>query len=348
MSNYLKIKKFKDINLDDPFFNSLKADYNGFENWFKRKNEEKAYVLEDNGLQGFLYLKIERNIVDDVEPIIKADKILKIGTMKVNAHGTRLGERFVKKALDHAIKENVDIIYVTVFEKHKSLVDLFKKYGFEKHGTKSSQNGTESVLAKNFDDKNDILLNYPLIKTSNVNKYILSIYPEYHSKMFPDSLLNTETFDLLEDKSHTNSIHKIYICKMDDVREFKKGDIIVIYRTTDIKGRAEYRSVVSSIAVVEEVKDKSDFRDIQEYLNYTRNYSIFSEKELKYYYDKFYPLYVIKMTYNAALEKRLIRKKLIEEIGIERDQYWGVVKITDEQLNKIIEKGDVDESLIVD
>ena len=54
------------------------------------------------------------------------------------------------------------------------------------------------------------------------------------------------------------------------------------------------------------------------------------------------------MTYNAALEKRLIRKKLIEEIGIKRNQYWGVVKLTDQQFNDIVRKGDVNESLIID
>ena len=166
--------------------------------------------------------------------------------------------------------------------------------------------------------------------------------------MFPDSLLNNETFDLLQDKSHTNSIHKIYICKMEDVVNFNSGDLIVIYRTTDLKGRAEYRSVVTSICVVEEVKTKHNFNNVNEYLDYTENYSIFNERELIHYYNQFNPLYIIKMTYNAALEKRLIRKKLIEDIGIKRDQYWGVVNITDQQFNDIVRKGDVNESLIID
>jgi hypothetical protein len=84
-------------------------------------------------VQGFLYLKRENGVVDDVNPRIIADDILKIGTMKVNHHGTRLGERFIKKAFDHAVKLNSDIVYVTVFEKHQALVNLFLKYGFKKH-----------------------------------------------------------------------------------------------------------------------------------------------------------------------------------------------------------------------
>lgn len=348
MSNYLKVKKFSEIDLNDPFFDSLKSDYAGFEDWFSRKAEKEAYILEDNGVQGFLYLKRENGVVDDVNPRIIADDILKIGTMKVNPHGTRLGERFIKKAFDHAVKLNSDIIYVTVFEKHQALVNLFLKYGFKKHGEKESVNGTELVLTKEFEDQGDILLNYPLVKSGNNNKFILSIYPKYHSRMFPDSLLENEKFDLLEDKTHTNNIHKVYICKMSGVRNIRSGDIIVIYRTTDRKFQAKWRSVVTSIAVVEEVKTGSDFVDLNDYLDYTSDYSIFDESELRSYYRDFDPLYVIKMTYNIALEKRLIRKQLIEELGMNGDDYWGVLRLTDQQFKDIVKEGQADESLIID
>ncbi|RCW44749.1 hypothetical protein [Halanaerobium sp. MA284_MarDTE_T2] len=245
------------------------------------------------------------------------------------------------------MKLNSDIVYVTVFEKYRALVNLFLKYGFKEHGQKESVNGTELVLTKEFEDQGDILLNYPLVKSRNNNKFILSIRPEFHSKMFPDSLLNNENFDLLEDKTHTNSIHKIYICKMSGVRNIRSGDIIVIYRTTDRKFQAKWRSVVTSIAVVEEVKTGSDFVDLNDYLNYTSDYSIFNESELRSYYRDFDPLYVIKMTYNIALEKRLIRKKLIEELGI-TSNYWGVVRLTDQQFKDIVKEGQADESLIID
>lgn len=35
----IKILKFSEINLNDEFFNSLKEDYPGFENWFYRKTQ---------------------------------------------------------------------------------------------------------------------------------------------------------------------------------------------------------------------------------------------------------------------------------------------------------------------
>lgn len=36
--------KFQQVNLEDPFFTSLKEDYNGFEDWFQRKSDSDAYI----------------------------------------------------------------------------------------------------------------------------------------------------------------------------------------------------------------------------------------------------------------------------------------------------------------
>lgn len=92
---------FSAINLNDSFFDSLKESYTEFNNWFNRKAEEgaTAYVQSDstNNIVGFLYLKIERGTLDDVEPTRPNKRRLKVGTFKVNPHGTRFGERFVKK-----------------------------------------------------------------------------------------------------------------------------------------------------------------------------------------------------------------------------------------------------------
>ena len=37
--------KFSEIDLNDPFFDSLKDDYKEFSDWFKRKANDYAYVL---------------------------------------------------------------------------------------------------------------------------------------------------------------------------------------------------------------------------------------------------------------------------------------------------------------
>ena len=127
--NNIVHKTFAEIDLQDTFFQSLRNDYPDFDNWFKRKSNQDAFVqYENNKIIGFLYLKVEEKLVDDVVPNIFANKILKVGTFKINAHGTKMGEQFIKIIMDYAVNENVDVCYVTIYEKHNSLIELVQQF----------------------------------------------------------------------------------------------------------------------------------------------------------------------------------------------------------------------------
>jgi hypothetical protein len=141
----LELVKFRDANINDRFFDSLKFDYNEFLQWFSKKADENAYIHRDNSgnINGFLYHKIEQEELSDFIPPQIVKKRLKIGTLKIDSHGTRLGERFIKKSLDYAFLEKVEEVYVTVFAKHTNLISLFYKYGFEHLADKKSKNGIE-------------------------------------------------------------------------------------------------------------------------------------------------------------------------------------------------------------
>ena len=350
MSN-IKYKLFSEIDLKDPFFDSLKEDYKEFVDWYQRKanEDQKAFVLyENNRLLAFLYLKIERDRVADVEPNLEAKKRLKVGTFKVEAHGTKLGERFIKRIFDTAIAKDIDEIYLTIFAKHDSLIGIFKTFGFFEYGRKTTFNGEEIVLIKQIGKlKDDILKDYPMVQMKNRSIHGLSIYPEFHTRLFSDSILNNERVDIIKDVSHTNSIHKIYLCNMQGVTAFRNGDIVLIYRTKDKKGYARFRSVMTSVCIVEESININQFNTLEDFLSYCRPYSVFTEDELiKFYQTKQYP-YIIKMTYNLAFKKRVTRGELIDNIGLNPNEYWGVLNINRTQFNQIIRAGEVDESLIV-
>ena len=51
--------QFKDIDVNQSFFDSFRDEYVGFNNWFKRKSDEYVYVStgKNNNLTSFLYLK---------------------------------------------------------------------------------------------------------------------------------------------------------------------------------------------------------------------------------------------------------------------------------------------------
>lgn len=105
MSEIIQTKRFNEIDLSDSFFESLKSDYPGFEDWFRKKDTEEVLVqYADEGLQAFLYLKDESGLTPEgINPPLPAKKWLKVGTFKIDAHRTRLGERFIKKIMDFAI-----------------------------------------------------------------------------------------------------------------------------------------------------------------------------------------------------------------------------------------------------
>lgn len=346
----LERKEFKNIDLDDPFFNSLKAEYAEFPNWFARKAEDAAYVsqTEKRKINGFLYLKVEEGILSDLTPPLPAGRRLKVGTMKIDAHNTRLGERFVKKIFDHAISDNISEIYITVFARHTSLIALFERYGFLESGTKVTPNGTELVLVRVLRcPYSDVVSSYPLVNLRENHAYLLSLYPRWHTRLLPDSILKTEDADIVQDVSHTNSIHKVYLTAMEGVNSLRRGDVLLIYRTSDQQGPAHFRSVATSICVMEEYKPIQSFASREEFLSYCKPYSVFTPAELAgFWASRKYP-HVIRFTYNIALRKRVTRGTMIEEIGLDADAYWGFLPLRHEQLIAICRKGLIDESLII-
>ncbi|OTQ72715.1 MULTISPECIES: N-acetyltransferase [unclassified Gilliamella] len=352
----LKIQKFGEINFSDSFFDTLKKDYShGFVDWWHKKVQlqDKAFVLYNDNfstIDGFMYLKLENNI-DDVDPPLTYGCYLKVGTFKFNPAGTLRGERFIKKIFDVAIAKNVQGIYVTVFDKHDYLIKLFKRYGFFSYGIKKSSNGREIVLLKKRSFTNDLEKDYPYINTQT-NKYLLAIYPQFHTQLFPDSILKTESSSIIHDVSHTNSIHKVYISKIQMLGNLKKGDIIVIYRTA-VKGQKAYFSAVAtSICVIEEVRQISSFANKQEYLEYCTKYSVFTTDELNKFFDEnhyrtYFPCYVIKFTYNIALSHRPNRAALINEVGLNGEERWSCLKLNEKQFDNILKLGEINESLII-
>lgn len=347
----LHYRYFSDINLNDPFFDTLKHDYVEFSDWFTRKSQanEAAYLLTTNtgSVDGFMYLKTETGCVNDTNPPLPNGTHLKVGTFKFNSQGTRRGERFLKKIFDYAIEYNVDDIYVTVFSKHAHLVKLFGKYGFVINGKKITTNGEELCLVRNMRMlQYSPALDYPLIDTRIAQPHILGIKPIYHTRLFPDSILDNENTRIIEDVSHTNSIHKIYICSMHQVATFKPGDPIVIYRTNDGNGYARHRSVATSICVFEEYRSVYSFNTKEEFIEYCQSYSIFPISELSHIYDNKKYVHIIKFSYNVALRKRITRQTLMDTVNL-YSNYWGCFSISPQQFLHIAQLGQINESLII-
>ena len=96
---------------------------------------------------------------------------LKVGTFKIDAHKTKLGEYFVKKIIAAALYIGVCEIYVTIYKKHTGLITLLQRYGFTEYGTKGEGDEPELVFTKSMTSyTGDILLDYPFVHAKDVSK----------------------------------------------------------------------------------------------------------------------------------------------------------------------------------
>ena len=320
----VKKEKFGNIDLNDSFFDTLKEDYPGFDDWFRGKNQEEAYVFKNNNeVHGFLFVKTEYPDEKDylsICPPLSSKKRLKVGTFKIDPtlKGFRLSERFLKIIFDNALNDKVGEIYVTLFENKRdeirALRDLICKWGFCYHGYKMSKSGEkESVYVKTlekYDSTKDIRFNFPNLP-KNQKMFMLPINPEYHTDLFPDSILKNEDMNLYsENKGHLYSLEKIYVSNA-FTGNAKAGDYAVIYRSGD-RYPKRYSSVCTCLAIIEDIvvpKTK------EEYLKVCSNKSVFTNEELNYFYDsKKYRTVIKLIPYKTYFEK--ISLGQLNDIGL--------------------------------
>lgn len=342
--------KFGRINLNDDFFSSLKEDYDGFDKWFIRKFDEEAYITvnSNNGLLlSFLFLKVEDKDENytDIMPAFLPKTRLKVGTFKVINNGFRLGERFMKIIFDNALKNRVDEIYVTIFNKRdeqRRLIDLLEQWGFNLWGKKNG----ELVYVRDFSKKVNTLNlkhSYPYISKKS-DCFIVPIYPDYHTELLPDSILNTESpKDFVEDFPHRNAINKVYVSRA-ILPHPKPGDNIIFYMTGGY-----YKSVISTIGVVQEVK--YDFSNEHEFILHCRKSSVFPEDQLRaiWRFSKLKP-FVVKFLYIYSFPHRINMKELIDlqVLSGVNDAPRGFKQITTNQFCTILKASKSDVGFLVD
>lgn len=343
-------KLFGNIDYKDEFFDSFREDYPGFDKWFNKKSEETAYVCDSSGKTvAFLYLKIEDydEPYPDIHPAFEKKKRLKIGTLKVTLNGYKLGERFVKIIFDNAIRYGVDEVYVTIFDKRleqQRLIRLFEEYGFVKHGTKGDN---EFVyvrdMRRKYNEQNP-KLTFPYFSTKS-RSFIVPIYPDYHTSLFPDSILRTESpASFVENEPFRNAISKVYISRS-HFKDLHSGDVIIFYRTGGY-----YESVISTVGIVENVITR--IKNVTQFIELCRKRSVFSDDELKKHWERYPSIkpFVVNFLYAYSFPKRINMKHLIE-MGIISDiksAPRGFTLLEPAKFEAILKESKTDESIAVD
>lgn len=349
----VKREFFGNIDINDNFFDSLREDYFDFNKWFASKSDQEAYVCSsDEKVLAFLYLKVEneKESYNDINPVFKPGKRLKIGTFKVQLNGFKLGERFLKIIFDNAVQQSVTELYVTIFPKRSDqqrLIELITEFGFTRHGTRTSKYGDEEVYVRDFTPKVSIdtpKRSYPYISKKS-RKFLVSIYEKYHTSLFPDSILKKESpDDFIDNEPFRNAISKVFVSRSIN-KNLNPGDIIIFYRTGGY-----YEAVITTIGIVENIH--TNIQSLEQFTRLCRKRSVFSQEELKeqWEFNPKYRPFIVNFLYTYSFPKRLNLKRLIE-LRIIQDVHSaprGFEPISDRDFEIIISETGSDGHIIID
>lgn len=338
----LKEDYMHSLDLNDPIFDSLKHDYPEFEDWFQKKarDHRKCFVSyrPDGKIGSLLIYKFEDELID-VNPPLHQKKRMKIATMKVTHVSNKIGELLLKISTELAIQEGCDEIFLTHFsEENDRLVELITEYGFVKHGVNSR--GEEIFVKKmipSLDDIREIPPSeifkrfYPSYYDGTaVRKWIVPIFPEYHSRLFTDyGERQTMLFEHAgEFVVEGNTIKKAYLSHS-PVKHLKTGDIVIFYRTHS--GQS-----LTSLGVIEEVR--FGLEETDEIIRFVGKRTVYSRDEID---TSKKPLTVILFRHHFHL-KNPLKLATLRATGIFNGHPQSIMQISDEHYNVIKHLGGID------
>lgn len=233
------------IDLANPFFDSLREGYVGFDKWFYDsccRSGRKAWLSQEEDLiHSICIYKQEQDEVITIDRQQLAGKSLKLCTFKVQTQGYKLGELMLKQAFNYVVQNRIEHVYATVEPNaHSFLEELLIDFGFDAVGTDTA--GRDLVYVKHFPialpDTDDSNLDYAIkyypsfrLQGNGNTAYLVPIRPQYHGILFPE-IQRQDDFFLAISNSAGNSIKQAYLCKS-NCRSIKPGDVLFFYRTHD-------------------------------------------------------------------------------------------------------------------
>ncbi len=364
MAGKFMLKKFVDINIDDPFFNSLKCDYpgnansTGFIDWFQKKavNGATALVFEDDiGVGAFVALKEEKEEIELQDTVLPAQKRIKISTFRIaeRYRRQRIGEGAIGLVLWKWQKSDLTDIYVTVFEKHMTLISQFEKFGFRKSGI--NKNG-EVVLIKKRDqiDFSDSYAAFPFIKNDFDYAGYIIIDDTYHDTMFAYSeLANNVSLQTKVSGSVSNGLRKIYVGQAQRLNYYVGEPVLVYRRYTAGRGK-RYRSCITSFCIVTDAfqakVNNHYLMNFNELLDRIGNKSVFNEKELMQQYSDFKNVTIIELLYYGyfgAGNNVNLDWLMNNGFWVMGQQYPTEVHLSKEQFKRVLMEGNINVSNVI-
>ncbi len=246
------------IDLEDSFFNSLRADYDGFNKWFLEKccqQQRRCFTItNDDKLAGICIYKKE------AWKKIKKPSI-KLSTFKIseNFEGRKYGELLLKVAFEYAIEHDINTIWLTTYSKQEKLIYFLKEFGFRVH---PDLDGEQLVFVKQLFVPDGVTKMKPLdfhkqfypfyYDSSDIEKYVIPIKPNFYRTLFPENELGQLEFNDLNTQTTIagNTIRKVYLCHAKK-KAIPEGSLIIFYVTSP-------HSLVCTLGIVEKTNRFND------------------------------------------------------------------------------------------
>lgn len=244
--------------LQSPFFDSIRADYPEFDDWFRRKAMEgrRAWIYRDTPGQNAAAIciyAIQTNVpITDDGQVLQGDS-LKLCTFKVGdaVRGRKVGELFLRAAFAYATQHKCSSIFLHANEvQQQHLKSLIEDFGFGFAGSykndgvyvKSHPIQAPAIQLEAFEYAKRFYPHY--LSGEEVQKYLVPIQPQFHDILFPDYQRPGNALPHPHPRRHVgNAIKLAYLCHTPNKRP-KPGDVVLFYRSRDLKA-------VTTLGIVE-------------------------------------------------------------------------------------------------
>lgn len=252
--------------LGDPFFDSLRDGYRGFDGWYRDKAREgrHAWIYRHgpgNDLSAICIYDVQTDEAATDDGHRLDGRALKLCTFKVGelVRGRKIGELFLKMAFRYATANACEHVFIDVREdedpnqSHPELVALLTDFGFERVG---HHNG-DSVFVKRHPSVAPVAdpnapdafaytrQFYPHYRADrDIRKFIVPIQPAYHRVLFPDFPGNEGRRPVGHGEHVGNAIKLAYLSHSPS-EQIRRGDVVLFYRSYDVLA-------ITTLVVVEE------------------------------------------------------------------------------------------------
>lgn len=271
------------LRTDDPIFDSLRSDYDGFDAWFEKVRAEsetrRCYLIEEGDRHAALaLLKPE----DDCEYELQ-QPVVKICTFKVSTDhpDVKFGELLLKAILMDAAESPTATLYVEVLPSHPEVVGFLENFGFFDTGYRNDRG--EHVLAKFLSpsaeesdaDLTDLEFHIrygpPALRCAQ-QIFVVPIEPRWHDQLFPEQApeRNSEQLELFatgapDTQPWGNALRKAYLCNS-PTNQIRPGDVLLFYRSADQRS-------ISAVGIVEDTLRSADPDEIVRFVGRRTVYS---------------------------------------------------------------------------